>query len=98
MAIIVIVLLAALLAVRFLIGGDEDTWLCENGVWVEHGHPSAPMPSAACGRAVPTTLKFATSSPVAGSCPEFVNCMPGPDVNRTCVIPPGCEGITQKAY
>jgi len=32
------------------------------------------------------------------SCPLYVNCMPGPDVNRTCIIPLGCEGHTQKAY
>lgn len=32
-------------------------------------------------------------------CPEWVNCMPGPDLPPNhCVIPPGCEGYTQKAY
>lgn len=31
-------------------------------------------------------------------CPEYINCMPGPNVNRACVIPVGCEGYTQKAY
>lgn len=31
-------------------------------------------------------------------CPEWVNCMPGPDVIKTCIIPPGCEGFTRKAY
>jgi len=31
-------------------------------------------------------------------CPEWVNCMPGNDINVRCVIPPECEGYTQKAY
>lgn len=32
-------------------------------------------------------------------CPEWVNCMPGPDADpNRCFIPPQCEGYTQKAY
>jgi len=27
----------------------EDTWICQNGEWVKHGQPSAPMPKALCG-------------------------------------------------
>jgi hypothetical protein len=34
---------------RFLIGGPEDTWICENGEWVKHGKPSAPAPIEPCG-------------------------------------------------
>lgn len=34
---------------RFVVGGDEDTWLCDNGQWVKHGVPSAPMPTSGCG-------------------------------------------------
>ncbi len=26
----------------------ENTWICKNGEWVKHGHPSAPMPSYPC--------------------------------------------------
>ncbi|MCF7820577.1 MAG: hypothetical protein K9M44_03870 [Candidatus Pacebacteria bacterium] len=36
------------------------------------------------------------------NCPEWVNCMPtlsdNPHENKECVIPPGCEDITQIAY
>ncbi|MCF7794755.1 hypothetical protein K9M50_00135 [Patescibacteria group bacterium] len=34
------------------------------------------------------------------NCPEWVNCMPtyGDSGPRNCVIPPGCEGITEKVY
>jgi hypothetical protein len=33
---------------RFIVGGDEDTWICDKGVWVKHGNPSAPMPEKPC--------------------------------------------------
>ncbi len=32
------------------------------------------------------------------NCPEFINCMPGPDRVGPCVVPPGCEEITLIAY
>lgn len=41
----VIAIIAAILFLR----GDEDTWICENGQWVKHGSPSAPMPIELCG-------------------------------------------------
>lgn len=31
-----------------LLRGDEDAWICTNGVWVRHGHPNAPAPRALC--------------------------------------------------
>lgn len=37
------------LFVRFLFGGDEDTWICVNNHWVKHGNPSVPMPQIGCG-------------------------------------------------
>ena len=46
--IVLIVMVAALIFFRFLLGGDEDTWECKNGVWIEHGNPSDPMPSYPC--------------------------------------------------
>jgi len=27
---------------------SEDTWICKNGQWVKHGHPSFPAPSRPC--------------------------------------------------
>jgi hypothetical protein len=43
-----LILLVAWLLVRFVIGGSEDSWICVNGQWVEHGYPSAPMPEVGC--------------------------------------------------
>jgi len=34
---------------RFVVGGDEDTWICENGNWVTHGNPSSTPPTTGCG-------------------------------------------------
>lgn len=31
-----------LVLARLLVGGGEDTWICEGGEWVKHGAPSAP--------------------------------------------------------
>jgi len=46
--IVIIIFAAAIILVRFVAGGDEDNWICQNGAWVAHGHPSAPMPTSAC--------------------------------------------------
>jgi len=41
--------LLALFSLRFILGGDEDTWLCEGGQWIRHGQPSASKPVGGCG-------------------------------------------------
>jgi hypothetical protein len=40
----------------------------------------------------------ATSSPKRISCPEYINCMPTIGEQKPCVVPVGCEKITQIAY
>jgi len=34
--------------VRFLFGGPEDTWICQNNQWVKHGNPDFPKPLRRC--------------------------------------------------
>lgn len=48
--ILMAVVLAGLLFVGLLIflRMSEDTWICDNGNWVKHGVPSAPMPTTIC--------------------------------------------------
>lgn len=50
---IIFVLLALLIisAAVFLIKGltGKDSWICQNGQWMMHGHPSSPAPTAGCG-------------------------------------------------
>jgi len=49
--IIVIFASAALLVIGIRLFTGEDTWFCQNGQWVKHGKPSAPMPTTSCGDA-----------------------------------------------
>lgn len=46
---VVIVVLVTAVYLRFVVGGSEDDWICDNGQWVKHGVPSAPMPTSGCG-------------------------------------------------
>ncbi|MFA5009770.1 MAG: DUF2178 domain-containing protein [Patescibacteria group bacterium] len=43
---VVLLIIVAIMGLRFFSG--EDTWMCQNGQWVEHGHPSASMPTTNC--------------------------------------------------
>ncbi|MDD4901279.1 MAG: GerMN domain-containing protein [Patescibacteria group bacterium] len=45
---IIVILAVVILGIRFL-SGSEDTWLCQNGVWIRHGNPYAPQPTSGCG-------------------------------------------------
>lgn len=47
-AIIVFFLVWFILVARLLVGGGEDTWICDEGKWVMHGRPRAPMPEKEC--------------------------------------------------
>ncbi len=48
----------AVLFLRFGIGGDEDTWLCQNGQWVKHGKPLALEPVKGCGKIETENIKI----------------------------------------
>lgn len=48
-AVLFVIAVVLLFAARFILGGPEDDWICQNNTWVKHGHPSAPMPAAPCG-------------------------------------------------
>jgi uncharacterized membrane protein len=43
---IVAVLLFLLIGARLFSG--EDDWICSNGQWIQHGHPSFPAPQEPC--------------------------------------------------
>lgn len=44
-----VLIFLAVLTFRLLSG--EDNWICQNGQWVKHGNPKAPMPSSSCPKA-----------------------------------------------
>lgn len=43
---IILALFIGIFSIRFFSG--EDNWVCQNGVWVEHGHPDFPAPNTIC--------------------------------------------------
>lgn len=47
--IIMVVIIIITAGILRLINSGEDAWVCDNGQWVEHGHPSAEKPQSACG-------------------------------------------------
>lgn len=43
-------------------------------------------------------IATSTSKKQKTDCPEYINCMPSIGESRPCIIPAGCEGVTQIAY
>lgn len=38
---IILLLIATIFFIRFVIGGNEDSWIKnENGIWIKHGNPT----------------------------------------------------------
>jgi len=72
-----------LFVLRFLIGGNEDTWLCSSGMWVKHGNPKDPMPDSGCGLEESTwdTQKFDEAGLVLEIPPNTVFKKEGADDN-----------------
>lgn len=49
---VLIVLIIILVAAIFLrLASKEDDWICDDGVWIKHGQPSASQPTTVCPRA-----------------------------------------------
>lgn len=65
-AFILSVLVVTAVAVRFM-SDSEDTWLCENGGWVRHGNPAAPMPTGGCGQSPSPSVSAVPSADPGGS-------------------------------
>jgi hypothetical protein len=47
--IIILVLVGSVFLIRFVFGGSEDTWICQNSEWVKHGNPKSSKPILPCG-------------------------------------------------
>lgn len=54
---VVVIGLVGLLIARFLLG-EEDTWICTDGSWVQHGKPSTPKPTTDCGEKIGNKQTF----------------------------------------
>lgn len=47
-----LIVLVAAFIVRFVFGGPEDSWVCQNNQWIKHGNPNSPMPASGCGETI----------------------------------------------
>jgi hypothetical protein len=52
------------LGTRFF-SGAEDTWLCQNSVWVKHGNPGSPASITGCGGGVKSPINGSAENPSA---------------------------------
>lgn len=43
------IFLSAIITGFLFLRGNEDTWLCQKGQWIAHGHPSSAQPTSGCG-------------------------------------------------
>jgi len=49
---IILIILGIIFFLRFVVGGPEDSWICDKGQWITHGKPSYPKPENPCGKKV----------------------------------------------
>lgn len=47
--VVILFAVAVLFSLRFILGGDEDTWICVDNQWIKHGNPNASQPQSGCG-------------------------------------------------
>lgn len=45
---VLLILGGVVFLIRFGLGGNEDTWICQNGQWVKHGNPKEAAPLVPC--------------------------------------------------
>jgi hypothetical protein len=76
--IILILVLFFAAIVLVVLRGDEDDWICADGAWQKHGHPSAAMPTSGCGEKPTAAITnfdecVAAGNPVMESYPRQCN-------------------------
>jgi hypothetical protein len=49
---LVSIVLGGIFFLRFVVGGSEDSWICDNNHWIKHGKPAYPMPENPCGQKI----------------------------------------------
>jgi hypothetical protein len=45
LGVVILILISALI---LRLTSSEDDWICQDGAWIQHGHPRAAMPSTTC--------------------------------------------------
>jgi len=73
--------LFSLSVVLLILRGQEDTWICEKGQWIKHGHPNYPQPAVQCGKKTILPKNKIDCEKVGGVWKKL-----GPDPFETCNI------------
>ncbi len=85
---LIVILLVAFAAIMFT-RGSEDRWICDGGVWVEHGNPSASKPDGDC-----EGERDCASLDIDKCTGECVVCPPCPECSSiSCQTEEFCKGI-----
>lgn len=89
--IVFFLILFSVLGLRFILGGSEDAWVCDQGQWVKRGAPDASMPEEPCEGG--SGLLCSDYQPE--ECPaECVVCPPCPACSSiTCQTEEFCAGM-----
>jgi len=90
-----IVVIASVLVARFLLGGDEDVWICVSGQWVKHGNPSSAKPEDRCGPAIVQKTKDQLEDMSVCYSPNG-NSMSYAQAKEK--APAGCDGVLQEDH
>jgi len=57
-----------------MLRGNEDTWICANGMWIEHGHPNAPKPKVQCPKKGASMMFTSSAFTDNGRLPQKYSC------------------------
>ena len=45
---LIVIFIAILIVLGIRLSSPEDTWICENGIWIKHGNPYTQVPPYDC--------------------------------------------------
>ena len=79
--IILAIIVGIIFFLRFVVGGPEDSWICDNGQWITHGKPSYSKPEDPCGKKIKLPKNKEDCLKAGGSWKKL-----GPDPFETCNI------------
>jgi len=78
---LIISFFSVIILILFFLRGNEDTWICDQGVWVAHGHPSFEKPITSCNGKTPLPKNEVDCLKVGGIWKKL-----GPDPVASCNI------------
>jgi hypothetical protein len=99
--IILISIFGIIFFLRFVVGGPEDSWICDNGQWVTHGKPAYSKPEGPCGQKISLPKTEADCLKISGvwkkQGPEpFETCnVKAKDRGNICHDNSECQGMCQ---